>query len=99
MKKIVVVCGAGFATSSLIADNILELLEKKGFSTSDIKIIKARIDNLQDYVEGADLIVSANPIPESLSKGVPVIRSLAFMTGVGLDEAVEEIIKKLNLKP
>jgi len=98
MKKILVVCGAGFATSSLIGNNIIEGLEKKGINTIGFDVEKTRVDNLQDKVANADLIVSANPIPESIAQKVPVIRSLAFFTGVGLDEVIDEIIEKLNLK-
>jgi PTS system galactitol-specific IIB component len=43
---------------------------------------------------GADLVVSTANVPPGL--GIPVITTLAFLTGIGSDRVVEEILAYLE---
>ena len=88
-------CGAGFATSTIIVNTIQSLLEKRGIT--NVEIIKERIDKIRDYDPSKiDLIVSGNPIPPDISRGVPVLRSLAFLTGVGIENEIDKIVEILK---
>jgi len=97
-KKILCVCGAGFATSTMIAEVLSDALSKRGIT--NVKIIKTRIDRIADIdISDIDLIVSGNPVPSSISRGVPVFRSISFFTGIGIEKDVEKIIEILGLHP
>jgi len=89
MKKILVVCGMGVATSTVANKIITDHLAAKGIKAS---INQAKITEISAYAEDVDLIVlmamGAN-IPESIK--APVVKGLPFLTGVGKEAALNEI--------
>lgn len=90
-KRILVVCGTGIATSTVVARKLEEELEKRGI---EVETRQCKAAEVEGRLEGVDLIVTTTPVPGNL--GVPVIRTLAFLTGIGENEAVEEVAKKLG---
>ncbi len=91
MKRILIVCGTGIATSTVVAKKVEEELKKRGI---ELETRQCKASEVTSNLEGIDLIVSTTPVPENI--GVPVVRTLAFLTGVGEEEAIEEIIKKIK---
>ncbi len=93
MKKfrILVVCGTGIATSTVVARKLEEKLDEKGIS---IETRQCKASEVENRLEGVNLIVTTTPVPDNL--GIPVIRTLAFLTGIGEDQVVEEVAKKLG---
>jgi len=90
-KRILVVCGTGIATSTVVARKLEEELEKRGI---EVETRQCKAAEVEGRLEGVDLIVTTTPVPDNL--GVPVIRTLAFLTGIGENQAVEEVAKKLG---
>jgi PTS system galactitol-specific IIB component len=45
-------------------------------------------------VKDADLVVTTTPVPQDL--GVPVIQTLAFLTGIGKEAVIEQIAQILK---
>lgn len=94
MKKILVVCGTGTATSTVANKIISEYLSSKGIKVS---ITQAKVTEISAYIEGMDLLVlmaTGASVPSDLK--VPVIKGLPFLTGIGKEELlkqVEEIVK------
>ena len=89
--KILVVCGTGIATSTVVAKNVEEKLVKKGFKA---ETRQCKATEVKNNLDGIDLIITTTNL--SGNYDVPVIRTLAFLTGMGEDEAIEEIAKKLD---
>ncbi len=89
--KILVVCGTGIATSTVVSRKLEEKLSERGFSVETRQCKAAEVER---NLDGVDVIVTTTPVPENL--GVPVVRTLAFLTGVGEEEAIEEVVKKLG---
>ncbi len=89
--KILVVCGTGIATSTVVAKNIEEKLAAKDFK---VETRQCKATEIKNNLDGVDLIVTTTKLSGDF--GVPVIRSLAFLTGIGEEEAIEEIAKKLE---
>ena len=90
-KKILVACGTAIATSTVVAKAIEEALKERGIN---IITRQCRASEVRSLAGDADLIVTTTPVPEDL--GVPVIRTLAFLTGIGREEVIEEIVKALE---
>ncbi len=89
--NILVVCGTGIATSTVVARKLEEKLAERGFK---VKTRQCKASEVEARLEGVDLIVTTTPVPENL--GVPVVRTLAFLTGVGEEDAIDEIVKKIG---
>lgn len=90
-KVVLVACGTAIATSTVVAKSIEEAAKKEGIPviTRQCKASEAR-----KLAKDADLIVATTPLPSDL--GVPVIQGLAFLTGVGRDQVLAEIIEALK---
>jgi PTS system galactitol-specific IIB component len=90
-KRILVACGTAIATSTVVAKGIEEILKERG-----IQVItrQCKASEVRSLAGDADLIVTTTPVPSDL--GVPVIQTLAFLTGIGKEEVIEQIISELQ---
>jgi Phosphotransferase system, galactitol-specific IIB component len=89
--KIIVACGSGVATSTVIASKIEDLLKKNKLKT---QIIQCTIHEVDENSEGASLIVSS--MPGLKAKGVPVIVAFPYITGIGTEELDQKILNALT---
>lgn len=91
MKRVLIICGTGIATSTVVATKVREHLEEVG--------IPAVVDQgkVMDLVRGeanADLIVATTDVPASVQ--IPVVRALALLTGIGEEAVYAEIESHLR---
>ena len=94
MKKIIVACGAGVATSTIAIQKIKSALEKRGV-LNKVEIAQCTVAELSSKANGSDLIVSTAMTKEDY--GIPLIHGLPFITGIGIDKVMDEIVEKLGL--
>ncbi|MCS6993331.1 MAG: PTS sugar transporter subunit IIB [Anaerolineales bacterium] len=92
-KRILVACGTAIATSTVVAKAIEDALRERGI---EVITRQCKASEVASMVEGMDLVVTTTPVPTNL--GVPVIQTLAFLTGIGKEAVIEQIVKALNQK-
>lgn len=90
-KRILVACGTAIATSTVVARAIEEALDERGIQ---VVTRQCKATEVPSLVEGMDLVVTTTPVPGNL--GVPVIQTLAFLTGIGKEAVIEQIIEALG---
>ena len=90
MKKVIVACGTGRATSSMIAEKVRAVLED---NQVDYTLSQAQLSELDMYKE-ADLFVTAMRVEEDY--GVPMVVGTPFLVGIGEAEAAAKIIEILK---
>ncbi len=90
-KKILVACGTAIATSTVVARKIEEELGKRGIA---IETTQCKAAEVPARVHGHDLVVTTTFV--SGTGEVPVIHSVSFLTGVGLERDIEKIVEYLN---
>ncbi|HRN68391.1 MAG TPA: PTS sugar transporter subunit IIB [Promineifilum sp.] len=90
-KRILVACGTAIATSTVVAIAIEEAMKARG-----IPVItrQCKATEVRGLAPGYDLIVTTTPVPKDLN--VPVIQTLAFLTGVGKEAVIEQIANALK---
>jgi PTS system galactitol-specific IIB component len=91
MKTVIVACGGGIATSTVISHVIQIIAEDNGI---DISIIQTTINELPGYLSEADLVVTSSPIQQDLP--VPYVLGTCFLTGIGTDDAQAKILAALK---
>lgn len=91
MKKILVACGTAIATSTVVAKKLEELLRKRGL---DVKIDQCKASEVESKVAGYDLVVSTTEVGDTMGK--PLVRTVSFLTGIGIDADVAKIAKLLG---
>ena len=89
-KRILVACGTAIATSTVVAKAVEEALKERGI---DVVTKQCRASEVVNLVKGMDLVLTTTPVPGNL--GVPVVQTLAFLTGIGREAAIQQIIKAL----
>jgi len=90
-KRILVACGTAIATSTVVAKGIEEALKLRGIQ---VMTRQCKASEVRSLAGDANLIVTTTPVPSDL--GVPVIQTLAFLTGIGKEEVIEQIIEALK---
>lgn len=91
-KTVIVSCGTGIATSTVVAKAIEEACKEAGI---DVITKQCKGQEIPELLrQGADLIVTTSTM--RFDPGIPVVKGLAFLTGVGKDEVVQEILDHLR---
>lgn len=90
-KKVLVICGTGVATSTVIVQKIREFAQSKDLEAN---ISQGKVSDLVSGGTNADFIVATTQVPDSVN--IPVIPGLPFLTGIGLEgtfEKIEELLR------
>ncbi|MFP4510694.1 MAG: PTS sugar transporter subunit IIB [Spirochaetaceae bacterium] len=90
-KKILVACGTAIATSTVVARKIEEELEKRGVS---VETNQCKASEVPSKAEGHDLIVATTFV--SGAGDIPVIQTVSFLTGVGIEADIDKIMSYLG---
>jgi PTS system galactitol-specific IIB component len=90
-KSILVACGTAIATSTVVARAIEEAMKERGI---DVITKQCKASEIRAHVDKMDLVVSTTQVPSDL--GVPVIQTLAFLTGIGKDAVIDQIAEALR---
>ena len=96
MKKIIVACGSGIATSTVARNALEEKPKAKGIDMTQVSMDQTSIPQLRSKADQFDLAVTTGKFTEDI--GVPVLNGLPFLTGVGEDELVQKVIDVLGLE-
>jgi galactitol PTS system EIIB component len=91
IKTILVACGTAIATSTVVAISIQEALRERGIR---VRTRQCKTAEVATHLEGIDLIVTTTALKGSF--GIPIIQTVAFLTGIGKNKAIEDIVKILN---
>lgn len=90
-KMVLVSCGTAIATSTVVAKAIEERCKAEGIA---VRTRQCKAAEIRSLAQDADLIVTTTPVPSDI--GVPVIQGLAFLTGIGRDQVLDQICAALR---
>ena len=94
MKKVLVACGTGSATSTLVAHEIEKVFNERGYN-GRITFSTCAVAELEAKAESYDLIITTAHFGKKLP--TKVILGVAFLTRVGMEPVIQEVIKSLGL--
>ena len=89
-KTVLVVCGTGVASSTIMSSAVQELLERNKL---DSQVIHCCYSQMKNYISRADLVIASIDPPDQLER--PVIKGTGFLTGEGVDELEQSILRQL----
>lgn len=93
MKKMLIMCGTGIATSTVVKGKVDEWLEEKGLK-DQVKIYQSKVADEVSHLDDYDIVISTTVVSDELKD--KVISGLPLLTGLGQDEMFEEIEKEIN---
>jgi PTS system galactitol-specific IIB component len=91
-KTVIVSCGTAIATSTVAAKAIEEACKEAGIKVVTKQCKAAEIPEL--LKQGADLIVTTSQM--RFDPGIPVVKGLSFLTGIGKEQTIAEILDYLK---
>lgn len=91
MKKVLVACASGIATSTLIVNKLSKLFRDQGVK---VEIVQCSYGEVNSYVKNVDLIVTTQKFPVDFKK--PTLIGFAYLTGMGEAELNGEIMRIIN---
>ncbi|MBS3969426.1 MAG: PTS sorbitol IIB subunit [Clostridia bacterium] len=92
MIKIVVACGGGIFTTTVVTDKLKDILYENNIRHT---ITPAKITEITG-IDYADLIVVTGKTSEKNRKGIPIMIGLSLFTGVGAEEFIKEFLEKVK---
>lgn len=92
-KRILVACGTAIATSTVVAKKIEEIMKERGYS---VTIDQCKAVEVPGKAANFDLIVTTTQVGDT--GDTPVIRTVSFLTGLGVDQDIEKIVTALELE-
>ncbi len=95
MKKLLVSCGTGIATSTAVRNKLINLLEQRGYGKDVVDVGQCRVADLPSFAHLYDLIISTSALPSTIE--TPYIMGLCFLTGIGMDKVLDDIVATLEL--
>ncbi|MCX8581355.1 MULTISPECIES: PTS sugar transporter subunit IIB [unclassified Gilliamella] len=94
MKNLLIMCGAGHATSTIAVSKVTKWLSDEKL-TDQVKIYQSKIADELNKIDSYDVVVSTTIVPDSIK--AKVINGLPLLTGVGLNEFFAELKKRLAI--
>ncbi|WP_088810565.1 MULTISPECIES: PTS sugar transporter subunit IIB [Listeria] len=91
MKKVIVACGSGVATSQTVASKVDRILKEKGVSA----VVEAvDIKSLEQHIRTSDVYIAITKANKSFD--IPTLNGIAFLTGMGMEEETTKLLAALK---
>ncbi|WME23558.1 MULTISPECIES: PTS sugar transporter subunit IIB [Brachybacterium] len=91
MLTIAIVCGAGIATSALVAEQVREHIAARG---RRVTVVQATVMDLLSSDFHADLVVSTVDLPDAL--GIPRVSAMPLLLGTNPKVTFDDIDRLLE---
>lgn len=88
MKKVIVACGSGVATSQTVASKVKKIIEQNGLRAN---VEAVDIKSLDQHVKTSDVYISITKAKKDYN--IPTLNGIAFLTGMGMQEETEKLIQ------
>lgn len=90
-KRILVACGAGIATSTVVFNHIENLLKENGI---EAELEQIKIAEAKSKQENADLLISTTILPTTYD--IPSIVATSYISGIGKDKTDAKVLEALK---
>lgn len=93
MKTLLIVCGAGHATSTIAVAKVQEWLNQNKYT--DVKIYQSKLADELNKIDDYDAVISTTIVADNIKD--KVINGLPLLTGVGVDQLYADLKERLGL--
>lgn len=93
MKKLLIMCGTGIATSTVVTGKVKDWLKENGFEDK-VQLYQSKISDEISRIDDYDVVISTTLTPENVKD--KVIDGVPLLTGFGIEEMYEQVKVKLN---
>lgn len=91
MKRVLVACGNGIATSTVVASKIRDYAQQEGVAiTTD----QCKLMEVPGKGDNFDLVVTTGQFGGQIN--TPIVGGMSLLTGIGQEETLKQIISHLK---
>lgn len=88
MKKVIVACGSGVATSQTVASKVTRLLKERHLDNIKVEVVDLK--SVDTHIKNSAAYIAITKIEKQYP--IPVINGIAFLTGINMDAELQKII-------
>ena len=89
MKKLLVMCGSGIATSTVVVGKVKQWLKDNGYEDK-VQVFQSKVSEEVNRLDEYDVVISTTVVPDSVIMGLPLL------TGMGIDSLWNELKQALE---
>ncbi|GEM04209.1 PTS galactitol transporter subunit IIB [Halolactibacillus miurensis] len=93
MKKLLIMCGTGVATSTVVTGKIKDWLKDHGLD-KEVTLYQSKVADEMNKIDDYDAIVTTTVVPDKIKS--KVINGVPLLTGIGADQVYDEIKRQLS---
>lgn len=93
MKRILIICGTGVATSTIVKGKVEKYLQDNKL-LDKVSVIQSHITNEISKLASYDLVLSTTIVPEAHSENI--IDAVPLLTDIGAEEVYDAILTCIN---
>ncbi|KQL52960.1 PTS galactitol transporter subunit IIB [Heyndrickxia shackletonii] len=92
MKKLLIMCGTGIATSTVVTGKVKTWLAENGLE-NQVQLYQSKISEELSRINDYDIVVSTTLVPDNIKD--KVIDGVPLLTGIGKEEMFEKIKEQI----
>ncbi|PSL40996.1 MULTISPECIES: PTS sugar transporter subunit IIB [Planomicrobium] len=93
MKKLLIMCGTGIATSTVVKGKVEEWLKENNLS-QEVKIYQSKVSDEIGRIDDYDVILSTTLVPNNIKD--KVIDGVPLLTGIGIESMYEKVLAEIK---
>lgn len=93
MKKLLIMCGTGVATSTVLMGKIKDWLKENKLE-SEVSLHQSKISDELNRIDDYDAVISTTLVPDNIKE--KVIDGVPLLTGVGTEEMYTRLKDQLT---
>lgn len=93
MKKLLIMCGTGIATSTVVKGKVEEWLKENNLS-QEVKIYQSKVSDEINRIDEYDVVLSTTLVPDKIKD--KVINGVPLLTGIGIESMYEKVLAEIK---
>ena len=93
MKKLLIMCGSGIATSTVAAGKVKQWLKDNNLE-DEVKIYQSKIAEEVNHIDDYDAVITTTTVPDNIKD--KVIFGLPLLTNMGIDQMWDQLKNELE---
>lgn len=93
MKKLLIMCGTGIATSTVVVGKVKNWLSENGYEHK-VKVYQSKISEELSRIDEYDIIISTTLVPDNIKD--KIIDGVPLLTGINVAGMYEKLKKEIE---
>ncbi|TWT05559.1 PTS galactitol transporter subunit IIB [Planococcus sp. CPCC 101016] len=93
MKKLLIMCGTGIATSTVVKGKVEQWLKDNNLS-QEVKIYQSKVSDEIGRIDEYDVVLSTTLVPNNIKD--KVIDGVPLLTGIGIDSMYDKVLAEIK---